>query len=90
MHLNQFSVVGFFVAPALVLLDGESQFLAWVGWYLEVRELRVVARSGVVDEEGEVLAGLSEFGVDGVEVDHLFVGLDEGGHYCCPPKASQG
>ena len=41
----------------------------------------MVPGSGVEDEEGEVLAGLSEFRVDGVKVDHLFVGLDEGGHY---------
>lgn len=36
---------------------------------------------GVEDEEGEVFAGFSEFGVYCVEIDHLFVGLDEGGHY---------
>lgn len=74
-------MVSLLAAPALVILNGECQFLRWVISYLEVSELRMVPGSGVEDEEGEVLAGLSEFRVDGVKVDHLFVGLDEGGHY---------
>ena len=44
-------------------------------------ELLLITWCCVEDEEGEVFAWLSDFRVDGIEINHLFVGLDEGGHY---------
>ena len=32
---------------------------------------------GVVDEEGEGFGGLFNFGLDCVEIQHFFIGLDE-------------
>ena len=77
MEMDQFAVVLFLEAVVFVLLDGEGQFLDVGGGYLKMGGGGLVMLSGVEDEEGEGFGLLFEFGLDGVEIEDFFIGLDK-------------